>query len=103
MVLCPKGIILKDPTSHIFKALGNQTRLKLLRLLNENSELSVSELTDELPREASTVSKHLTHLHMLNLVNVRQDAQNRIYSLNQDVLVGFLQDILDEFSSNGKT
>ncbi len=79
---------------HFFKALSHLSRLKLLELLAENEELSVGELTDAMPREGSTVSRHLNQLNLHGLVNVRQDGQNRFYSLDKDSI----QDILTDFS-----
>lgn len=82
---------------YFFKALAHRSRLYLLELLSENDEMSVTELTAAVPREGSTISRHLAQLYLHGLVNVRQDGQNRFYSLNPsgilDTLEGFIQDL----------
>ncbi len=67
---------------NLFKALSHRSRLSLLELLSQYEEMSVTELTDAMPRESSTISRHLTQLNLHGLVDVRQDGQNRLYSLN---------------------
>ena len=88
---------------YVFKALSHRSRLHLIDLLSKNEELSVTELTDEMPREASTVSRHLNELKMHGIVKVRQDAQSRYYSLDgeriQDVFENFLGKIGVEASN----
>lgn len=90
----------RDEYAHIFKALGHPSRLQLLELLAQGREMSVSELTEAMPREESTVSRHLSLLNQYGLVSVRQEAQNRFYSLNPErvrqVFQGFLVEELDE-------
>jgi|FLYL01.1.fsa_nt_gi ArsR family transcriptional regulator len=83
----------------VFKALSHASRLQLLELLAQQGELSVSELTELMPREGSTISRHLSLLNLQGLVTVRQEAQNRYYALNpqriQRVFEGFLRERLE--------
>lgn len=89
---------MNDEFVHFFKALSHPSRLKLLELLAEHEELSVGELTDAMPREGSTISRHLNQLNLHGLVNVRQDGQNRFYSLDkrsiQSALNNFSKELL---------
>jgi len=73
-----------DDIVHFFKALSHRSRLKLLELLAKHKELSVGELTDAMPREGSTISRHLNQLHLHGIVDVRQDGQSRYYSLSRN-------------------
>lgn len=87
-----------DEYAYVFKALSHRSRLKLLRLLAMNGEMSVSELANAMPREGSTVSRHLGALRMHGLVRARQQGQSRYYSLDsqgiQEVFRRFLQEEL---------
>lgn len=74
----------QEDYANVFKALGHPVRLQLLELLARSKEMSVTELTEALPREESTVSRHLSQLNQQGLVSVRQEAQNRLYSLNPE-------------------
>lgn len=64
-----------------FKALGNESRLKIIGLL-ANGERSVGELAALLALREPTVSHHLAQLRDAGLVDVRSDKNARIYSLN---------------------
>lgn len=88
---------MKEHYINVFKALSHRSRLRLLELLSENKELSVTELTKAMPREGSTVSRHLNELRLHGLVDVRQDRQNRLYSIEADriklVFKEFVEDL----------
>jgi len=68
-----------------FKALANESRLKLVGLLAQR-EHSVEELAAMLQIKEPTVSHHLTKLKELNLVQMRPDGNTHFYQLNQDAL-----------------
>ncbi len=68
-----------------FKALGEPTRLKILRLLAEQ-ELCVCELEEILEMSQPRVSQHLKVLKQAGLVKERREAQRRICSFDQDAL-----------------
>jgi DNA-binding transcriptional ArsR family regulator len=72
--------------AYIFKALSHPSRLRLLRLVATEGEMTVSQLSKLMPREESTVSRHLNILNLHGLVSVRQEGQNRFYSLNPDTI-----------------
>lgn len=88
---------MQDEYAYVFKALSHRSRLRLLRLLAENGEMTVSQLTEAMPREGSTVSRHLSSLRMHGLVQARQQGQSRYYSLNgeriHEVFRRFLQEL----------
>ena len=75
-----------------FKALANESRLKIVGIL-ANREASVSVLADLLDLRAPTVSHHLTKLKELRLVNMRAEGNLHMYSLNEDSLLRMNKDI----------
>ncbi|HLH61251.1 MAG TPA: metalloregulator ArsR/SmtB family transcription factor [Ktedonobacteraceae bacterium] len=68
-----------------FKALADETRLKLLGILAMR-EYSVEELAALLHLKAPTVSHHLARLKELNLVGMRTEGTLHIYRLNVEAL-----------------
>src|SRR5437588_7651709 len=68
-----------------FKALADETRLKLLGIL-ANREYSVEELAAFLQLKAPTVSHHLAKLKELDLVGMRTEGNTHIYWLNAEAL-----------------
>lgn len=70
------------------KVLADESRLKLLWLLNER-EYNVGELAAALELTEPTVSHHLSKLHGAMLLNLRMDGNKRYYRLNKTALDRF--------------
>lgn len=68
--------------AYFFRALGDETRLKILNLLKDREELNVSEVCKEIEKEQGTVSHHLACLRNCGLVTTRREGKSIIYSLN---------------------
>jgi DNA-binding transcriptional ArsR family regulator len=64
----------------VFEALADPTRRRIVELLAEE-ERSAGELAGHFQVSRPAVSKHLRVLREAGLVNVREDAQRRIYRL----------------------
>ena len=56
-----------------FRALGDPTRVRILELLGESGELSVSELVDRLAQSQPKVSNHLACLRWCGFVHTRRE------------------------------
>jgi DNA-binding transcriptional ArsR family regulator len=61
----------------------------------EMKAFSVTEIAENFKLTASTVSHHLQLLRRAQLVNVRRDGKERLYSLNFDVLRKSVQQFAD--------
>lgn len=66
------------------KALGEQTRLRILRLLMERQR-SVTELAEQLDLTAYNASKHLRVLKEAGLVDCDKQGQQRLYHITADL------------------
>lgn len=69
----------------MFQALGEPRRLEILDLLRDG-ERPVGELVDQLGVSQPGVSKHLRILKDAGLVDVRADAQRRLYRIRPEPL-----------------
>ena len=58
----------------VFKALSEMTRLRIMALL-VNGELCVCDLTEVLGLPQSTVSRHMSQLRLVGLVQDRRDGK----------------------------
>ena len=56
-----------------FRALGDPTRVRILELLGEHGELSVTELVHRLAQSQPKVSNHLACLRWCGFVHTRRD------------------------------
>src|SRR6266699_2568740 len=68
-----------------FDVLAEPNRRRILELVREG-ERPVNELVDELELSQPAVSKHLRVLREAGLVEVRTDAQRRLYRLRTEPL-----------------
>jgi DNA-binding transcriptional ArsR family regulator len=69
----------------VLQALADQSRRTVLEILRDHPA-TAGELADALPIARPGASRHLRVLREAGLVDVRQDAQRRIYSLRPEAL-----------------
>ena len=77
----------------IFKALGDESRLAILRILLEG-ESYVELLASRLGLTSATVSFHLKKLEAAGLVTCRRTQFYRIYSVNREIFVQSLESLI---------
>ncbi|MDP1817780.1 MAG: metalloregulator ArsR/SmtB family transcription factor [Leadbetterella sp.] len=65
---------------------GNEVRLKILFLLNQESELCPCDISDILEMSLPAVSQHLRKLKDTNLIQFRKVGQTIFYSLKSNHL-----------------
>src|SRR4051812_5239301 len=73
-----------DELEHVFKALADKTRLRILSLLGKN-EVCVCHLHDSLGLPQPTVSRHLAYLRKSGLVAVRRDGVWMHYQVSRSL------------------
>jgi DNA-binding transcriptional ArsR family regulator len=85
----------------VMQALADRSRRTVLGILRDHPA-TAGELADALPIARPGVSRHLRVLREAGLVDVRQEAQRRIYSLRTEPLVE-LDDWLDDYRALWQT
>lgn len=83
-----------DTKTRLLKSLANETRLKMLRLLNER-EMCVCELTVALDLTQPTASHHLNILENMKLIRDRKEGKWVFYSVSKQKLVQSLFNFLE--------
>ena len=82
--------------SKFFKALSDQTRREILRLL-ERHPRSVGEIVDNFQLSQPTISRHLSVLREADLVVDQRRGQHVIYRLNAGTLTESILTFFNEF------
>ncbi|MFQ5780340.1 MAG: ArsR/SmtB family transcription factor [Nitrospiria bacterium] len=78
---------LQTARAHFFKALGDRTRLDILRMLSDDKRLSVTEIYQKLGHAQNLISHHLTCLKNCGLVTGEKEGKQVYYRLrNRKVL-----------------
>lgn len=83
-------IIKMEDAAYMLRAISNVTRLRVISILNETEELSVSRLMEELDCEQSLLSHHLTDMRAKGILNCRKDGKNCFYSLKNKQITQIL-------------
>lgn len=71
----------------IFAALGDETRLRLVARLCDQSPSSISELTDGHPITRQAITKHLQVLESVGVVRGEMAGRLRLFELNPEPLM----------------
>ena len=88
-----------DLLGKYFRGLGDPTRLRILRLLDEEGELAVGELVQRLAMPQATVSTHLACLRWCGFVATRRAQRSVIYRLGDPrvrELIAIADSLLDD-------
>ena len=73
----------------VFNALGNETRLKILRSLLDCAEMCVSDIVESVGGAASTVAHHLHTLEDAELVLSRRHGRSTYYTVRKEELAKY--------------
>lgn len=84
----------------IFKALGHPTRLAMIKALADG-ERCVCDLQELVGSDMSTVSKHLTVLRSVGLVDTDKRGKQVFYSLRCPCTLGFLDCVQQAIKERG--
>lgn len=77
-------LVFMKTTAQIFKALGEETRLRIMALLLGDQELCVCDIMAALDLPQSTVSRHLSYLRNAGLVDDRRQGVWMYYKINRE-------------------
>ncbi|MCC0638015.1 MULTISPECIES: autorepressor SdpR family transcription factor [unclassified Clostridioides] len=80
----------------VFKALSDETRREILKLLNER-DMNAGEIAGHFNMSKPAISKHLDILKDAELISSEKMGQFLIYSINLSVLQEVLGNFLDIF------
>lgn len=85
----------------VFKALSDESRQKILLVLEDSGETRVSELVGRLGISQPTMSHHLGVLKHAGLVEDRREGQSVYYSVNRRWLTDCCGDYISRFRDEG--
>ena len=79
-----------DEAAYMLRAISNETRLKVIDILRNKEELTVSELVEGIGCEQSLLSHHLTDMRAKGILNCRKEGKNCFYSLKNKQITQIL-------------
>lgn len=84
---------LLDEAARRFSLLSDPTRLRILRALHDQDDLTVQQLTDVAETTISNVSQHLSRLHAAGMVGRQRSGKTVRYRIT-DPTVSALCDLI---------
>ena len=76
--------------ANILKGLAHPARIAIAEML-EDREMCASDISERFSLDRTSVSKHLSLMTRLGILNLRRDGQNICYSLKMKCLVSALR------------
>ena len=85
-----------DHIAKVYKALGEPTRIKIIRLMAKQDELSCAEISKSLNLIAgSTLSHHLKLLTECGLLKLKKVGVYHIYQIQKEALKHYAPAVID--------
>lgn len=81
---------LQTARAHFFKALGDRTRLDILKMLNDGKPLNVTEIYQKLGHAQNLISHHLACLKNCGLVTAEKQGKQVYYRIRNKNLIKLL-------------
>jgi ArsR family transcriptional regulator len=82
---------LSEVQAHVFKALGHETRLRMVEILATEGGKCVCELVERFGFDQSTISKHLAVMKSVGLVASSKDGLRVTYTLTMPCVYQFMK------------
>ena len=77
----------------LLRCICDETRFRILEVLQEEKEMCVSDLVSELKRDQPLVSHHLRALKRCGIVRVRENGKMAMYSIANNDISRLINDI----------
>ena len=80
----------------LFKALSNQDRIDIVKLLKEKKEMFAQDIEKRFYLEQSTTSHHLNVLRRAGITKARKEGRKVFYSIDYNTFSANLNDFIDQ-------
>ena len=80
------GIMETEKTALLFKALGDENRLRILKLVSQGEDLCACRILDELDITQPTLSHHMKILKDAGLISARKQGRWMHYSISENAI-----------------
>ena len=86
--------------ARVFKLLSDETRLRILFLLQQSPEMNVLELCKQLDQRQPSVSHHLALLRVAELIAMRREGKHNFYRVRHERLQEIVATVFQGTQSN---
>ena len=93
------------PAAHVFAAMGDATRQKIMLLFEPEEELSIKDIVDIFPLSRTAIVHHLLVLERAGVLSSRREGKATLYRVRAEVVMEALDRLRDyimqEFPARG--
>lgn len=86
--------------THVFAALGEPTRQKIIMLFEPGEELAIKDIAAQFELGRTTVVHHLTVLHANGILSMRRKGRETLYSVAYDAVLEAIQKMQNFMEQN---
>lgn len=79
----------------LLRCICDETRFRILELLQKHREMCVNDLASELKRDQPLVSHHLRALKECSIIRARENGKMAMYSISNKEISRLINDITD--------
>jgi len=79
--------------SSLLKCICDETRFKILEMLQKNKELCVSDIVERTKKDQPLISHHLKTLKTCGIVKSRDEGKKALYSISNNQLSELISNI----------
>ena len=80
-----------EGAAYLLKAVVHPTRLAVIDLLDQHTEMNVTEFVNALETTHALMSHHLTDMKSKNILQTRREGQQIFYSIKEKAVLGLLK------------
>lgn len=88
--------IMDNEIEELFVALSDETRRKILKVLDGDEEMNVTEIAAKFKLSRSNISHHLGILKRANILKSKQKGKENYYYINKKHYVGILRKYVED-------
>ena len=83
-----------EEAAYLLRALGNETRLRVIVQLAQNEKMSVTELQQKTGCEQSLLSHHLTDMRAKGILSCQRSGKRSFYSISDKRIINVLRCVM---------
>jgi DNA-binding transcriptional ArsR family regulator len=88
-----------ERTLELLSAIADPVKLKIAKILSCHKEVKAGDIAKEFEISRTTISHHLNKMKILKLVNSQKKGKEIYYSLDKNLLLGTLKEVVKYLES----
>jgi DNA-binding transcriptional ArsR family regulator len=88
--------LVKTLDSKFFKMLSEPVRVQIIKIILLNGRTDISTIADHMPQDRSVISRHLSLMHGVGILNCEKENRHVYYEVNGQAFLERLENITEQ-------